>query len=190
MHSQFVPKWFFVILIVKQCILVKSFDNLNFEDNFSKENSKSEHNKNLHPEFFGILHRLEDYSTWAQKEEFIVTVARRRLLLVQEEIKLMKNYLDDYKDSSGKAVVNLRNRVSNNTSGDRSIVIASSSVLAHRMTHRFSSIVKQLKNWIGFQYHKYTDGKFLLKILSFQFSFVKRFHVWFFFQIRVTQNGA
>ncbi len=145
-----------ITALLIQCILGKSFENLKLKDNFIDTNKAEQ--KYLHPEFFGILHRLEDYSSWAQKEELIVAVAKKRLALVQEEIKLMKTYLEDFEDSSGNALRNMRNHVPSNKSTERGMVIASNSVLAHRMVHRCSSIVEQQHKLIGARSYKLTNG--------------------------------
>ncbi|ODM95306.1 Prolyl 4-hydroxylase subunit alpha-2 [Orchesella cincta] len=97
---------------------------------------------------YGSLHTLNRLANLSQKEEQLVAVLGKRLELVENEIKLISSYLEDYQESTRKAMEGLVDPTQNNPEG-RGKVIGSSAVLAHRMTCRYTSILEKLQGLLS-----------------------------------------
>lgn len=96
--------------------------------------------------FFGVLHSQEAYNYWAKKEDEIMDVLEKRLVLIDEEIELIEEYLEDYDESTGEAMRNLREP--KETPEERGRVVGSSAVLGHRMTSRYAGVIANIRRFL------------------------------------------
>ncbi|CAL8085044.1 unnamed protein product [Orchesella dallaii] len=104
----------------------------------------------------GSLNTLDRLMESVTKEERIVGVLEEKLKLLERESKLIVSYLKDYNESTRTAVKGLHNST-NDTPEGRARMIASSAVLAHRMTDRYTSTLAELQKLLSSE--AYTENQ-------------------------------
>lgn len=110
-------------------------------------------------EDFGSLHTFHNISRWAKHEENLSSALNDRLELLRKESLLIEGYLEDYGESTGKAMENLYGP--KNTTEERGDFVGSNGVLSHRMITRYTNVLDTLKELLTSSEYLDNQGAYL-----------------------------